>query len=306
MTGKGSCEGPEQLQADAGKDWKMSYYRKTIVPNIEAHYKNLSAVEKNIADFFISNEEDMDFSSRHISSMLYVSEASLSRFAKKCGYKGYREFVFKYKESFGEKDHQITGQMREVFDSYQELLNKSYNLADEAQLRRIAGKMSECRRVFVYGKGSSSLAAREMQFRFMRLGLDMDAVDETHMMRFHSTIVQEDCMAIGISISGRTEEVMECLKQAHRQGAYTVLLTANDRPEYSEFCEEVVCLAAKKNLDFGNIISPQYPILVMTDILYGYYLEIDSSVKQARHDNSVMLLKSRQIQDKDEGGEGKQ
>ena len=166
--------------------------------------------------------------------------------------------------------------------------------------------MSECRRVFVYGKGSSSLAAREMQFRFMRLGLDMDAVDETHMMRFHSTIVQEDCMAIGISISGRTEEVMECLKQAHRQGAYTVLLTANDRPEYSEFCEEVVCLAAKKNLDFGNIISPQYPILVMTDILYGYYLEIDSSVKQARHDNSVMLLKSRQIQDKDEGGERKQ
>ena len=157
----------------------MSYYRKTIVPNIEAHYENLSAVEKNIADFFISNEEDMDFSSRHISSMLYVSEASLSRFAKKCGYKGYREFVFKYKESFGEKDHQITGQMREVFDSYQELLNKSYNLADEAQLRRIAGKMSECRRVFVYGKGSSSLAAREMQFRFMRLGLDMDAVDET-------------------------------------------------------------------------------------------------------------------------------
>ena len=57
----------------------MSYYRKTIVPNIEAHYENLSAVEKNIADFFISNEEDMDFSSRHISSMLYVSEASLSR-----------------------------------------------------------------------------------------------------------------------------------------------------------------------------------------------------------------------------------
>ena len=132
MTGKGSCEGPEQLQADTGKDWKMSYYRKTIVPNIEAHYENLSAVEKNIADFFISNEEDMDFSSRHISSMLYVSEASLSRFAKKCGYKGYREFVFKYKESFGEKGHQITGQMREVFDSYQELLNKSYNLADEA------------------------------------------------------------------------------------------------------------------------------------------------------------------------------
>ena len=61
-------------------------------------------------------------------------------------------------------------------------------------------------------------------------------------------------------------------------GAYTVLLTANDRPEYSEFCEEVVWSGGKEKIwDFGNIISPQYPILVMTDILYGYYLEIDSS-----------------------------
>lgn len=268
----------------------MSYYRKTIVPNIEAHYENLSAVEKSIADFFIANEEEMDFSSKHISSMLYVSEASLSRFAKKCGYKGYREFVFKYKESFGEKNHRITGQMREVFDSYQELLNKSYNLADEGQMRRIAQKMSESRRVFVYGKGSSSLAAREMQFRFMRLGLDMDTIDETHMMSFHANVIQQDSMAMGISISGRTEEVMECLKQAHRQGAYTVLFTANERPEYHEFCDEVVYLAAKKNLDFGNIISPQYPILVMTDILYGYYLEIDATEKQARHDHSVKRL----------------
>ena len=54
-------------------------------------------------------------------------------------------------------------------------------------------------------------------------------------------------------------------------------------------------------------ISPQYPILVDD----GYFIRILSGdlihlSKQARHDNSVMLLKSRQIQDKDEGGEGKQ
>ncbi|MFR0957923.1 MAG: hypothetical protein ACLSFA_20120 [Roseburia inulinivorans] len=36
----------------------------------------------------------MDFSSKNISKRLYVSEAALSRFSKKCGYKGYRELIF--------------------------------------------------------------------------------------------------------------------------------------------------------------------------------------------------------------------
>lgn len=192
----------------------MNYYKKTIVPVIEANYENFSAVEKNIADFFINNKEKIDFSSKNISGLLYVSEASLSRFAKKCGYKGYREFVYHYQEVFEEENQSVTGHMREVFDTYQELLNKSYNLADEEQLRRVAEMMSQKNRVFVYGKGSSGLAAREMQFRFMRLGLDMEAIDDNDMMRMHSVIANEKCLVMGISISGRTEEVIYSLGQA--------------------------------------------------------------------------------------------
>ncbi|NCC43584.1 MAG: MurR/RpiR family transcriptional regulator, partial [Clostridia bacterium] len=187
----------------------MKYYKKTIVPLIESHYENLSAVEKNIADFFISNREKMDFSSKNISSMLFVSEASLSRFAKKCGYKGYREFVFHYRESFEEENQNITGQMRMVFDAYQELLNKSYNLVDENQLRRVVEMMSQKNRVFVYGRGSSGLAAQEMKIRFMRLGLDMDAIDDSDVMRMNAAVINEQCLVIGISISGKKEEVIE-------------------------------------------------------------------------------------------------
>ena len=105
----------------------MNYFEKTIVPVIESHYETMSSMEKNIADFFINNRDQMDFSSKNISAMLYVSEAALSRFAKKCGYKGYREFIYHYKESLNESRHTITNQMRIVFDAYQELLNKGFN-----------------------------------------------------------------------------------------------------------------------------------------------------------------------------------
>ena len=65
----------------------MEQYEKNIIPQIESIYNSFTPLEKTIADFFISNTEKIDLSSKSVSSRLYVSEASLSRFAKKCGYK---------------------------------------------------------------------------------------------------------------------------------------------------------------------------------------------------------------------------
>ena len=275
----------------------MNYFEKTIVPVIESHYETMSSLEKNIADFFINNREQMDFSSKNISALLYVSEAALSRFAKKCGYKGYREFIYHYKESFNESRHTITSQMRTVFDAYQELLNKSYNLVEEVQLQRIVEQLNERPRVFVYGKGSSGLAAREMQFRFMRLGLDIDAIDDSDVMRMNASIISERSVVIGISISGMTEEVMDSLRQAKMNGAYTVLVTSYKRKEYEEFCNEVIYVAARKNLNHGNLISPQFPVLVFLDILYEYYQGKDQKLKQAFHGNTLVALKWKEAEE---------
>ena len=261
----------------------MKYYEKTVIPIIESHYENMSSLEKTVADFFIKNKTKMDFSSKNISEYLFVSEATLSRFAKRCGFKGYREFIYRYKESFNGTDKVITDQVRTVFEAYQEILNKSYNLAEEEQFKRIASYMVDGSRVFVYGKGSSGLAAREMQNRFMRLGLDITALEDSDLMRMNASLLTENSIAIGISISGETESVLDSLKQAHINGARTILITAYNRGEYHSFCDEVVLTAARQNLNYGNIISPQFPILLILDILYKYYQENDQKLKEARH-----------------------
>ena len=74
----------------------MSLNKHKIIPLIESYYHTFTPLERTIADFFIHNTEEQDFSSRNISGLLYVSEASLSRFAQKCGFHGYREFIYEY------------------------------------------------------------------------------------------------------------------------------------------------------------------------------------------------------------------
>ena len=60
----------------------MKEYQKSIVPHIESLYDNFTPSEKTIADFFIYNTEEVDISSKNLSKTLFVSEASISRFAK--------------------------------------------------------------------------------------------------------------------------------------------------------------------------------------------------------------------------------
>lgn len=270
---------------------KMEYYVKSVVPIIESNYDNFTTVEKNIAEFFIKNQKKIDLSAKAVAERLYVSEASLSRFAKKCGYRGYREFVYQYEQTFVEKQESITGNSRMVLNAYQELLNKTYSLMDEAQVGRIARYLSRAERVFACGKGSSGFAADEMELRFMRIGVDINAINDNDIMRMQTVFRDKRSLIFGISISGERSEVMYFLKESHKRGAKTVLITAHNRPELDEFCDEVVLIPSLKHLNYGNVISPQFPILVMIDIIYSSYVELDKYKKETLHDNTLRALK---------------
>lgn len=265
-------------------------YLKSVIPVIESNYDNFTTVERSIADFFIYNREEMDFSAKAVSGRLFVSEASLSRFAKKCGFKGYREFIYQYSESFVVQQESMTGNTRTVLNTYQELLNKTYNLVDEKQVERICRYMVKAARVFVCGMGSSGLAAREMELRFMRIGVDITSMDHGDMMRMRGVFLDGNSLVFGISISGEAEDVEFLLQEAHEKKAKTILLTARNKPEFDAFCDEVMLIPSLLHLNHGNVISPQFPVLLMTDIFYSCYVSQDKYSKEILHDSTLRAL----------------
>lgn len=268
----------------------MEYYVKSVVPIIKMNYDKFTTVEKSIADFFIRNQEKVDLSSRAMADRLYVSEASLSRFAQKCGYRGYREFVYQYEMTFVEKKESMTGNTRMILNAYQELLNKMYSLVDEAQVARIGQYLGKAERVLVCGRGSSGHAASEMELRFMRIGVNIDSIQDSDLMRMQAVFQDKHSLVFGISISGETEPVLYLLRESRKRGAKTVLITAENNERFHEFCSEIVLMPSLRYLNQGNIISPQFPILLMLDIIYSYYAEQDKGKKELLHDNTLRAL----------------
>ena len=62
------------------------------------------------------------------------------------------------------------------------------------------------------------------------------------MMRMQAVFQDKRSLVFGISISGTKESVLFLLQEAYRRGAKTVLLTANNRGDFEQYCSEVLLL----------------------------------------------------------------
>lgn len=246
---------------------EMNESYDSIFPLIESKYEQLTDVEKIIADYFLNMDDD-DLSSKTVSERLFTSEASLTRFAKKLGLSGYRELTNRFEMAKNTDPYKQKDIGSPVFDTYREILLKSYNLYSFKDYDRLVKSILKARKTYIYGVGSSGTLASEYAQRLIRLGLDSEAVTDTHMLLLNSVRVKEDDLVMGISYSGKSIEVIDGLRKAGKIGCTTVLFVANDINTWESDFDFVMLLAHKQNLEYANIISPQFPAMVMLDILF--------------------------------------
>ncbi len=270
----------------------MQYKEKSAIPLIEAAYSGMTQTEKLIAKWFLEENEPADSSLKAMARLLAVSEATLVRFAKKCGFKGYREFMYQYERSLNasKPDPRVNESTLQVLDAYQDLLTKSYSRIDEEQICRVAQMISDAGRVYVSGLGSSGIAAKEMASRFMRVGVGIEACSDVDTMRMLSVFRSPDDLVIGLSLSGSRKEFLEHLTVARERGAKTLLITSSSKEDLSHLADEVVLVPSLVHMNHGHFISPQFPLLVMTDILYAAYMRQNRDFKKSLHEQTLEAL----------------
>ncbi|MDG3142491.1 MurR/RpiR family transcriptional regulator [Streptococcus suis] len=261
--------------------------QKELIPIIESNLTNMTATEKEIAAYFLKRRLVDTLKTSFFCEELHVSKASLTRFAKKCGFNGFKEFLYKYRDTMLEEYHLSVYKDRtqQVLSDYDEMLRKHYSVLNEAQLERIQRLIENTSRLYLYAKGSSALAMKEMKMRFMRLGIMGEVIDDDDMILWNSLIVDASRLVIGASISGKTKVIINALATAKNNGAKTILVTTRNFEE-PDFCDELLLLASTQNLAYGNRISPQFPILLMTDCLFSYFL--DNQDRRDYYDRTII------------------
>ena len=254
-----------------------------IATIIDLHFEELTELEQEIARYFLKTETIQDdLSSQQVTQKLHISQAALTRFAKKCGFTGYREFVFQYQHQASKPDthsHKHSPLTKRVLRSYSNLREQTQDLIDEEQLERVAQLIDDAERVYFFGTGSSGLIAREMKLRFMRLGVVCEALTDQDGFAWTTSIMDENCLVLGFSLSGTTQSVLDSLLDAMEMGAKTILFTSAPNKN-SQAYTETVLVASHSQSSYIQRISAQLPMLILIDLIYAYFLEINRDSKE--------------------------
>ena len=257
--------------------------KQDIATIIDLHFEELTELEQEIARYFLQVDTIVDdLSSQQVTQKLHVSQAALTRFAKKCGFTGYREFVFQYQHQANKQDthsHKHSPLTKRVLRSYSNLREQTQDLIDEAQLERVAQLIDDAERVYFFGTGSSGLIAREMKLRFMRLGVVCEALTDQDGFAWTTSIMDENCLVLGFSLSGTTQSVLDSLLDAMEMGAKTILFTSAPNKN-SQAYTETVLVASHSQSSYIQRISAQLPMLILIDLIYAYFLEINRDSKE--------------------------
>ncbi|WP_270748367.1 MurR/RpiR family transcriptional regulator [Streptococcus halitosis] len=254
-----------------------------IATIIDLHFEELTELEQEIARYFLQAETIQDdLSSQQVTQKLHISQAALTRFAKKCGFTGYREFVFQYQHQASKPDthsHKHSPLTKRVLRSYSIMREQTKDLIDEEQLERVAQLIEDAERVYFFGTGSSGLVAREMKLRFMRLGVVCEALTDQDGFAWTTSIMDENCLVLGFSLSGTTQSVLDSLLDAKDMGAKTILFTSSPSKDCQAYTETVL-VASHSQSSYIQRISAQLPMLFLTDLIYAYFLEINRESKE--------------------------
>lgn len=255
-----------------------------IIEIIENSLDSMTGLEREIAHYFLNstNIQD-DLSSLQVTKQLHISQAALTRFAKKCGFKGYREFKFQYQQQTTSSEPEVPSLghdlSRRVLRNYTQLRMQTEEVIDEDKLQRIATLIEDADRVYFFGIGSSGLVARDMKLRFMRLGVVCEALTDQDGFAWTTSILDKNCLVIGFSLSGQTQSIIDSLIDAKNMGAKTVLVTGQPQKVQKDFTE-ILAVALQSKPEFILRISAQFPMLLMIDLIYAFFLEINREKKE--------------------------
>lgn len=212
-----------------------------------------------------------------------TSEATVVRTARILGYPGYRDLrlalagLAAQQQSGGAPavtadiavDDPLAEVVSKLAQEEQQCLADTAAGLDTAQLDAAVTALATARRIDVYGIGASHLVGQDLVQKLLRIGLIAHAPADPHLAVTNAVQLRAGDVAIAITHSGRTDDVIEPLHAAFDRGATTVAITGRPDAEVAQYADLVLTTSSARESELRPAaMSSRTSQLLVVDCLF--------------------------------------
>lgn len=253
-----------------------------VFHRIHSSYKQMSVKEKKIADYVLENPEKIIHSTiNQLSDDLHVADATVFRFCKHLGFKGYQAMkislaselvtpIEDIHEDIKEEDSETTI-MNKVFQSNMTALAHTRDIQKKETLQEALTILLEAGQVHFYGSGGSGVTAQDGQHKFMRTGLSSLAYTDNHLQLMAASQLKPKDAAFFISHTGANKDLLEVLEVAKSRGARTIAITNYAKSPLTKQADISLYTVAQETEYRSEALASRIAELSLLDTLYVNY-----------------------------------
>lgn len=258
----------------------------TVVFNrIRLRLPEMSETMSRIAMFLLAQPEAaLELSIKELAGQTGTSPATVTRFCRLLDFTGYVPFRVSVAtdlgrasaadswktdigRAFGPEDSSADV-LSTLVNAHTRSLQETASIMNLPLIEGISARIARSRHVDIYGVGGSANLAQEMQARLYRIGINSHHWSEVHAALTSAVLQTQDCVAIGISNTGRTEETVEMVRQAGSAGALTVAITNDAKSSLAKVADLAIVTSVYEKFLQPDDISAKHVQLLVLDLLY--------------------------------------
>jgi len=250
-----------------------------IIAHLRSAYSSFRPAERKVADVILGNPNKVvHLSITELAWEAGVSDATVVKFCKRLGYKGFQEFKILLAQDVAMKNQPIYGAVEpdddvetirdKIFQANITALQDTRRVLDKTTLEAVVQILSSAGEIHFYGIGASGIVAMDAEQKFSRIGFRANAFVDSHTQITRAALLKPGDAAVGISYSGETYEIVEALLTARAAGATTIAITNYSTSPVAGAADHVLLIASQESILRGGAISSRIAQLSAIDTLF--------------------------------------
>lgn len=245
----------------------------------------MSATERAVSDYVLSHQgEAAGLSIHQLAEKTFASPSTVIRMCQRVGFAGYKEFrqavtceVAVRRMGQGQERGEITwsDSLDDIVDkvTYQNImsLENTKNLVDTRVLQDCVDLLGGARTVLLFGLGDSLYAARDLNWKLLRLNKPCVTNDDWHTQLLQARNATEQDLAIVVSSSGETAEVIQCMNALRENRTPIVAITRRESSPVTELADYRLYTAEGGSSLQAGTMSARMSQMNIIDILFTAY-----------------------------------
>lgn len=278
----------------------------TILTRIAAALDNMTFRETQIARFILEQPERVcQLTSSELGDEIGASQSSIVKFSKKLGLAGFSQLKMAVNEAVTRRHVSAQQGLHGTIngsDSLKEVslkllgsklhcLQETIEINKEITIFQVIESLEKARRIHLCGVGSSSLVARDFQFKLLKLGLMAVHDRDSHIQIANASAMTKDDVLLALSYSGTSREIIEIANVAKAQGAKVISLSRPSENTLSELSDICLYTVADEEKARVSSITARDAQLLLIDLLF-------IQLAQRQPDAGELVRKSREAVEK--------